>query len=233
MPERDNDLSHASRKNEQRASVLTAYFVFQPLNVGNSYDAASHFDEAITMQTSQVARNQFAHGSDARGELFVVFVEFKVNRGSVAFSSFSGKTEKVADQTSAHSGKGQLFHQLFQATQTVAEYFDNFYRDFGLLQAHTAKVFSIQSQQYGGFNHQCRYCVAAPIEHGYFGECVTGSLNANQLLAPVRGGFQQLNATFFHDQQLSARVSLRKDCGVALVSLAGRTLRNGSKLLVG
>jgi len=85
------------------ASVVATYFLCQSLNVGNSHDTASHFDEAISMQTSQVARNQFAHGSDARGEFFVVFLEFKVNRGSVAFSALFGKTQKVHDQTSAHS----------------------------------------------------------------------------------------------------------------------------------
>jgi hypothetical protein len=51
------------------------------LKVGDSDDATSHFDEAFSMQTSQVARDQFAHGSDAGGEFFVVFRETAIVRG--------------------------------------------------------------------------------------------------------------------------------------------------------
>ena len=96
-------------------------------------------DQAISMQTSQIARNQFADGSDAGGEFFVVFLEFKVDRGSVPFSALFGKTKKVHDQTPAHSRKRQLFDQSLQVTHTVAKHLDNLYRDFWLLQAHFPK----------------------------------------------------------------------------------------------
>jgi hypothetical protein len=80
-------------------STILGGFVAQGVGVGKVDRASIHLNETGPVQTSQIARNQFANSSQPGGQFFIVFRKLELSSTHSLAARFLRQPQQVCDQT--------------------------------------------------------------------------------------------------------------------------------------
>ncbi len=161
-------------------------FVLQGVWVGKIYRPPTHFNQAGSVQTSQVSRDEFPNRSDSSGKFFVVLRKLELNSSRGLASGLFCQSQEVRDQTAADRGERQAFNKTHQVAQPVAENFEDFEGEFRVLQTDSSKSIGGQSKNHGRAGRLSSRGISAPIKHWHFREGISSAFDGDQLLSSVR-----------------------------------------------
>jgi len=82
--------------------MISGDLVSEGGRVGNVDGSSAHLDEPNSVQTAQVPRNEFPHGSKSSGEFFVVFWKFESNSVRRLLPGIFRESQEVCDETSSN-----------------------------------------------------------------------------------------------------------------------------------
>src|SRR5580704_6525258 len=122
--------------------MISGDLVSERGRVGNADGASMHLDEAGSVETAKVPRNEFPHGPKSSGEFFIVFREFELNSVWCPLACVFRQSQEVRDQTPPNGRERQFFNQTHQVPKPVTENFEDFESEFGTLQADSSEIIS-------------------------------------------------------------------------------------------
>src|SRR5579872_3494267 len=100
-------------------SVGGAEFVLERFGVGNGEAATVNFEHALGLKAGEVARNQFAHGADLRGQFLIAGGQFDFHTVGSA-RAFLRQAQKERSGAVADGGERELFDNAYQPAQASA-----------------------------------------------------------------------------------------------------------------
>src|SRR5579884_2252431 len=204
-----------------------------PQSGGVPYDnlAALYFEKSLSLQAAEIARDEFAYGSQFGGQILMTFCQFQMDAAFGRRAGFLSQAQNQGDQSLAHRGKGKLLDDADEAAQSRADNRDHLERHVRMLATEILKVLPRDEQDFRVFQSRGRSRIVPSVKNRQLRERTARSFHGQELFAPGSRELEDANFPGRDEIESFAGIAFREKLLSLVKALPHGAMRQRVELL--